>query len=80
MHEESEKKDDRKRNSDKPEKCAFAETHESLLMNAVKSEDQRFQGPLVPAVTAVPSPPVSRPRKPLCSRVPAAIEQFVEEE
>jgi hypothetical protein len=32
MQEEGEKENDRKWNSDKPEKCTFAKTHLSLLL------------------------------------------------
>lgn len=46
MHEEGEKKNDRKGNSDEPEKRAFAKTHLSLLLQL---REQRLRGAPVPA-------------------------------
>jgi hypothetical protein len=48
MHEECEKQNNRQRNADHPQKCAFAETHNRLLLSAM--EEIRLDGKLVPEI------------------------------
>lgn len=41
VHENCEQEDNRKRNSDKPEKCAFAKTHISLLLQLQEQRSRK---------------------------------------